>query len=322
MGKLLEKLFTWQYFEPVLFTTIGVLLLLLFIVLFLGKKDQKKKLEETKKLELDALKKDSDADTFAKEEKEEKVEVKDEEPIVIKDEIEKEEPKEEKEEETKEEKEETPEEDKEPEIVPDFEVFAKPEEDKEEPIIPEVVKEEEKEEEKEIPIVATPEENNEPISVVDDVVKSSVVPEEEAKEKEAEVEVTDEKIAEFKNNFADLASSISKELDEINKMQNEISVHDEEPAKEDLPLPGEVDVTPIKEATKFTPSDVFSSVYSPSKNIEEEKPALKEEASEGNPFLSDMPAKKEDIELPKENKEPVNVPDFSAFDNETFNINK
>ena len=31
---------------------------------------------------------------------------------------------------------------------------------------------------------------------------------------------------------------------------------------------------------------------------------------------------KEDMELPKESNEPVNVPDFSAFDNETYNIEK
>ena len=52
MGKYFDKLFAWQYFEPLLFTSIGVLLLLLFIVLFLGKKDQKKRLEETKKFYL------------------------------------------------------------------------------------------------------------------------------------------------------------------------------------------------------------------------------------------------------------------------------
>ncbi len=39
---ILEKLFTWKYFEPVLFGSIGVLLILLFIVLFLGKKIKRK----------------------------------------------------------------------------------------------------------------------------------------------------------------------------------------------------------------------------------------------------------------------------------------
>ena len=82
-GNLLEKLFTWQYFEPALFGSIGVLLVLLFIVLFLGKKDQKKKLEETKKLELDALKEDNSVDAFAKEETPEvALEAKEEEPEI------------------------------------------------------------------------------------------------------------------------------------------------------------------------------------------------------------------------------------------------
>ncbi len=361
MAGFLEKLFTWQYFEPVLFTTIGVLLLLLFIVLFLGKKDQKKKLEETKKLELTSLTEDNSVEAFAKEETSpEPVEVPEEQPVVVADQL--------------------PEqpamnmstsEEESPPIVPDFEIFGNSETNNENPVnnmaevndlpetndvnniteandLPEVNNIPEENslpddipipdvaapvEEMPIPEVVNPEaipsaeptpvveDIPEPISVVPDVVKSSVVPEAVEKEEEAKVEISDEKIAEYKNHFADLASSISKELDEINKLQEAAN----ESKKDDLPLPNEVNVTPINEATKFTPSSTFSSVYSPNENKKEQTEikrdiSLPEETNNENPYKMDMPIKKEDMQLPKMSKEPVNTPDFSAFNNESFDI--
>ena len=99
-------------------------------------------------------------------------------------------------------------------------------------------------------------------------------------------------------------------------MQEEATVPSSTPSEEEASLPNEINVTPINDATKFTPSSVFSSVYSPTNK--DDIPALKEE----NPLKDEMPAKKEEMELPKVSSEPVNVPDFSAFDNETYDINK
>ena len=167
-------------------------------------------------------------------------------------------------------------------------------------------------------------------------------------------------------NFDELASSISKELDEINKLQEQTTKTSE---TEESSIPNQIDVTPIKEVTKFTPSSVFSSVYvnkekevspvieEPQAEQEEIKPILEEKTEEEipvirniineptteekmepvvttveepvvkpvvtNPFIFDMPAKKEEkVETPKleENTSNVNVPDFSSFQNETYDI--
>ena len=334
----LEKMFTWKYFEPVLFGSIVLLLILLFLVLALGKKDQKKKLEETKKLELESLNKDDAVDAFAKEEAPAaKAEVKEEEedvPIVIADASSSEEPKEEP---KKEEEKEAPVEDNSSSNdfeFPDFEIFkASTEIDR--PDVPEEMPEVVN---ADIPVVAEKEEIPQSvIPEVTDVVKS-VVSEESEKMAEKEIkepDLSEEKIHEFKENFADLASSISRELDEINKMQAESSKATEEVElpKKSEDIPNEVDVTPIKEASKFNPSSIFSSVYSPNSAREEEKPALKEEdeipfelpkkEEDVNPFASDMPAKKDDMKLPKigEEETPKAVtPDFSNFENETYDI--
>lgn len=50
--EFLYKLYDQQYFGIILFIVIAVLLLLFLIILFFGKKDEKRKLEETRKLEL------------------------------------------------------------------------------------------------------------------------------------------------------------------------------------------------------------------------------------------------------------------------------
>ena len=316
-ASILEKLFTWKYFEPVLFGSIGVLLILLFIVLFLGKKDQKKKLEETKKLELSSLTDENTVDAFAEEQTPDTaVEAKVEEdipPVVIADEagmnMDTEVSPEDKPVEL------PPEE----ETVPDFAIFNKPEVEDDIPI----------------PEPVTTENPNESIGydvpLVDDVVKSSVVPEDEAiKNDIVNDEDTDAKIDNFKENFADLASSISKELDEINRMQQESSSDKVELPKEidEVDLPKEVEVNNISEENKFAPSSIFSSVYSPNSVREEEKPVLKNEEFElpkkeelDNPFAADMPAIKEEAPAEEEKEtSAVNAPDFSAFNNETFDI--
>ena len=315
---ILEKLFTWKYFEPVLFGSIGVLLILLFIVLFLGKKDQKKKLEETKKLELSSLTDENTVDAFAKEEAPEvAVEAKEEDipPVVITDdpgmnmdtEV------------TSDDKPvEVP---TESDVVPDFEIFGKTEAPSEDVQIPEPVV-------TDIPEVV---EENYDLPVVEDVVKSVVAPEEPIKNDIVSEEETDKKIESFKENFADLASSISKELDEINRMQQESAEKEIELPKEvnENDLPKEVEVNSINEESKFAPSSIFSSVYSPNSIKDDEKPVLKNEnefelpkkEELDNPFADEMPAIKEDSKVPEKDETPVvNAPDFSAFGNETFDI--
>ncbi len=53
MMDFLENLFNYEYFGPILFAVIAILIVLFFIILFFGKKDEKERiLEETRKLEL------------------------------------------------------------------------------------------------------------------------------------------------------------------------------------------------------------------------------------------------------------------------------
>lgn len=157
-------------------------------------------------------------------------------------------------------------------------------------------------------------------------------------------------------NFDELAMSINKELDEINNLQKQTEVI---PEKEAV-IPEPVDVTPIKEVTKFTPSSVFSSVYVNKEkevtsseeikpileeNVEEEIPIIKDAIDDSekeikpkepdiqpvkpvvtNPFIFDMPAKRTDKNEPTDLSKidnvssTTNVPDFSAFQNETYDI--
>ena len=365
MSGILEKLFTWQYFEPVLFTSIGVLLLLLFIVLFLGKKDQKRKLEETKKLELSSLTEDNSVDAFAKEESPSvAVEIPKEKPVVVANEVS----------EHEQMNMETTEEVK---VEPDFEIFANKEDTESQQADSSLDLDIPNFDDIQIPEVAVPMSNvsdssievDEPVSVIKDDIElpdvadampveennnisedNSPLPkiendlpeldfdmpepipemespkEEPIKDPAPEVELTEKKIQEFRNNFADLASSINKELDEINKMHEETNSKEEVSLKkeipEEIPLPEAVDVTPINEVAKFKPSAVFSSVHSPNEIKEEKSPVdlpLPKESISG-PKGFEMPARKEDVELPEVSKEPVNVPDFSAFNDETFDI--
>ena len=182
------------------------------------------------------------------------------------------------------------------------------------------------------PVVSEPAPVVAEVPVVDDAIKSVVIKDDDALKNEivntAEAStdpLNEEKINSFKENFADLASSISKELDEINKMQESARASSTSTSVE---LPKEVDVTPINNATKFTPSEVFSSVYTPN-SIKTSEPVDKGielpklDANNTNPLADEMPIKKEDIELPKpavDTPTSVNSPDFSSFGNETFEI--
>ena len=301
MGKYLEKAFSWQYFEPTLFTIIGVLLLLLFIVIFLSKKDKTKKEEENKKIETEALTSENTTDAFA-------VVSETPAPLEVVPEEAKEEAKEEPKQDSVEEKPvmnmDIPVE--EPvfapvgdDINPDFEVFAAPAPVAEEassstndnppvaddvPVVAEevptvaeetpVVAEEipavaeeptegatEKQEDYDTPVVIATPEEEKKEEISSD--EPAVVIEDKAPDKEeyVPVEVTEEKIKDFRNSFADLASSINKELDELDKIQRGES---------------------SKEAMKK----------------EEDKPVL------------------------AENDKAVATPDFSSFESETYNVNE
>ncbi|MBQ9833970.1 MAG: hypothetical protein IJO33_02125 [Bacilli bacterium] len=385
MMNFLEKLYSYEYFPQILFATIAILLILLVVVILFGKKDEKvRKEEETRKLELSSL------DTFAKEEsKPTRLEItspedtmpKDDssgsldmgaEPIIsnmIKHPISNEVHDEaqelvenalnnsiandsvitEKNDLVSESTENTFVDNSESFMIPDFEIFKEEEKAEYQPLGTENGQEvplslDELHQKNEDNLVDKEANNVEPM-IKNNLENTAVLPE---------------------FNFDELASSISKELDEINKLQEQAN---EQREKEEDVIPNKIDVTPIKEVTKFTPSSVFSSVYvnkekeiSPIINeepiVKEEsvKPILEEKPKEeisvirniidepavetkeqpvvnqpqepvkpvvSNPFIFDMPAKKEEkVETPKteEKINNVNVPDFSSFENETYDI--
>lgn len=370
MMNYLEKLYSYEYFPQILFGTIAVLLILLIIVILFGKKDEKiRKEEETKRLELAGL--DAFAEvqsepipvevpiaegepfnTFEDINQEDSFSVVNDEQLDIQENIEAQAqdlvnsainnsvvgvpesidvP--------------TPTERNDSLMMPDFEIF---------------------QEEKKVEANNSAIEEEVPLSLSELHQKDDIV-----SFKENDIDLEENKfdatatLPEF--NFEELASSINKELDEINKLQEQAVKEDE--IKE---LPGQVDVTPIKEVAKFTPSSVFSSVYVNKERdiksvIEEEataetienKPILEEKAEEeipvikniinepmveersedvkvepvkevvqkptiSNPFIFDMPAKKEEKKEESVNVEKTivttNVPDFSSFENETYDI--
>lgn len=386
MMDFLEKLYSYEYFPQILFATIGILLVLLVIVIMFGKKDEKiRKEEETKRLELAGL------DAFAQEETNQvslevapneenliQVDTSNEnlnitsEPMVsestelqitnevyteakdlvdnainnsISSAVGSETNNEDKE--MKLESNESSSEDNESFMIPDFEIFKEEEKAEYQTSTIEV--------EQEIPL-SLDELHQKSENVIDEKIKTEELPIENKFENTAV-------LPEF--NFDELASSISKELDEINKLQEQASKSADE---KESAIPDKIDVTPIKEVTKFTPSSVFSSVYvnkereiSPvisegTKDKKEEvKPVLEEKTVEEipmirniadepqkeikedeeiqsmspvkpvvtNPFIFDMPAKKEEKDdKPKdeENNATINIPDFSSFQNETYEI--
>ena len=327
MQQFLEKMFTWKYFEPTLFVTIGILLLLLFIVFFVGNKDKKSNNNEVEKENNNPSPETAFQDIAPTESVEVSApvsEVKTDDTVSVVTE--------------------TPVEDIPPVVISD----AKEEVANEEIPVPPVVSETPVED---IPPVVSAEKQDQPdfevfgnnpdftssveeaFNVTKEEEKEIELPEEkedkeeiEAKEdsKEEEIEIPD-----FKESFNELASSINKELDEISRLSsdNRKTKINEEVKK--VEIPNSIEATPIEETSKFTPSAVFSSVYV---DREEEKPVLEEETEPEIPFFDSMKFedKKPDMELPamkneeeetdSVNDNEVNVPDFSVFDNETFNI--
>ena len=355
MQQTLEKLFTWKYFEPTLFVTIGVLLLLLFIVFFVGNKDKKQKDGATGTTDTPAFDDVAPVQDVAIPEPVNEIKVdevpsvipaveespidNDLPPVIITD---------------------TPEikpidsveisgnaSSELPDEVPVDESVAK-----QTPEIPAVVTEEEPEkeepdfevfgnneekkpaedafgstpEEKEIdipPVVVAEEEPDlPPITVTTEAEKEEKEEEPEKEETPEEVEIPD-----FKESFNELASSISKELDEISRLQNnpKSEIKEEKEEAKPIEIPNNIETTPLDDS-KFTPSSVFSSVYID--KGEEDRPVLEEETEPDIPFFGqesskpdmELPAMKEETKEPEANDTEVNVPDFSAFDNETFNI--
>ncbi|MBQ4583570.1 MAG: hypothetical protein IJA94_01585 [Bacilli bacterium] len=379
MMDFLEKLYSYEYFPQILFTSIAVLLILLVIVILFGKKDEKvRKEEETRRLELAGL------DAFAKEENA---------PISLEvNDINGEQPVNEVVTEIKEQFDIPPvandiESNTDDDIHSEAEELVKnalnnsigdsliEQENNENEMASELIENTEsfmipdfeifKEEEKNV--YHDSYETSEPeiplsLNELHQKNETTFIARENAQEKSETNLDNTAVLPEF--NFDELASSISKELDEINKLQ-ELNKSEE---KEEAVMPSKIDVTPIKEVTKFTPSSVFSSVYvnkereigpeikgEPVIKNEEVKPVLEEKnepeipvirnivdeplaetkeeitpiSTEApvkpvvtNPFIFDMPAKKEEKkEMPKD-EEPknVNIPDFSSFQNETYDI--
>ena len=331
MQQILEKMFTWKYFEPTLFVTIGVLLVLLFIVFFVGNKDKKSNNNEVGQ---EGNNPSSDtafqdiAPTESVEVSEPVSEVKTDDTVSVVTE--------------------TPVEDIPPVIISETKEEAANEEIPVPPVVSETPVED-------IPLVVSEEKQEQPdfevfgnnpdfTSSVEDAFnvtkeeKEVELPEVKEKTEENAVELPKDKeetqeeeieVPDFKESFNELASSINKELDEISRLSsdNRKTTIKEEAKK--VELPNSIEATPIEDTSKFAPSEVFSSVYV---DREEEKPVLEEETEPDIPFFDSMKFedKKPDMELPAMRKDEeetgstddneVNVPDFSVFDNETFNI--
>lgn len=309
MMEFLDKIYGYEHFGIILFAVIMLLVVLFVVILLLGKKDEKKReFEKTQALEKQNL------DTF-KEVNEEpvKVEVQENfEPILA------ETPKEELTSEIAEEKASdlaTP-------LVteePVFESVTPVVEESATPVLEPIVE----------PTIQTVEE-----PIMEPVVEQPVAI-------KAEEPVKDVEIPNF--NFDELAASIAKELSALEKLnQPEPTPVEEAKAETNFemstpvvtPIENEVSVTPIDEVVKPNPRPVtFSSVYI-NKPAEPVKEAVVEPVAPValiEPKVAPMPHPS--IELPKPAEMPIlkdnsnempkaepNVPDFSQFEGESYNL--
>lgn len=247
MMEFLDTLFSYDYFGPILFAIIAVLIVIFFIVLFFGKKDEKeRKLEETRRLEELA-----NVNAFKDESKISEVEVQKVEMPVIESNVVDEE-------------------------ASSLETVFVP---------VEITKEEESSVLENETINESYDEfkgtENEPVLMP--ISELPLITENEDVVLQNEVQVVKEeqegppfKIEPSiptnipKYDFEELANSISKELEEIEKLSSKTIGR--EPVKEEPKVELErvhVEVTPIKEIQKRGGMPVFSSVFVPSANKEE-----------------------------------------------------
>lgn len=315
MMGFLEKMFAYEYFGTILFSVIAILIVLFFVILYFGKNDEKvRKIEETRKLEL------ANINAFA-EQKEKSVELNAEENII---------PKEEQNEIAEENLVEDKFEDLKTEINSSFNAPVKDNvlDTKDmltqriasftpvlDPIEPE-------------PIIIPESKKNIDLSIPKD---------DKMPESSFRVEPTLTKDYP-KFNFEELANSISKELEDIDRLSKKVV---EEP--HNFEIEANIPITPISELTKKDNKPVFSSVFVNKEDNKEEASINQEIFEEQEPlvfpdinFETAVHTNRPKIELPKPAEMPAlkeekiepkvpdirNIPDFSNFEGETYNINK
>jgi len=327
MMEFLDKIYGYEHFGVLLFSAIGILIVLFAVILFFGKKDEKKReIERTQKLELEKQEKDALAIV-----NEDPTQLNVEPAIEIESEI----------------------------SEPALEPIAEPNFGEEsvdgaeevasvtEPVFEPVISVE-----PEIPVapilepIQEPElalVTEEPKEVVNEpVIEPSTLEVSEVNAEEFKAEPMDFKIPEF--NFDELAASIANELKELENNKNDLNKY-EEVIVEEPKIPVSEFESSLKEEVKtvieqpktVTRPVTFSSVYinKPAEPvISVEEPAVQKEVVV-EPVIEDARPinKMPDIELPKPaempklnddvNSEPVKpiaVPDFSNFEGESYDI--
>lgn len=290
--EFLNTLFNYEYFGPILFAIIAVLIVLFFIVLFFGKKDEKeRKLEETRRLEelanVNAFKEEIDAEEvkveFSEEPVFDKLFVNENESLA--NDI----------------------------FEPEFENVATIEEVEEKQTEPVLMPVEE-------PAIINMTEFEEfmPVSEVE-VVED--IKEEPVFKIEPSIPTNIPKY-----DFEKLANSIAKELEELERYNNSLTLEKEEPVliKPELELENSnVKITEIKDLQKKSNSvPIFSSVFV-NKNEELNNPVEKNEES-NNELAMEIKETIKEVEVvedPVKSVEETKI-DFSKLRSETVSVSK